>query len=713
MTTTKIDRRNFLKVLGLGGAGAALAGCDMPSYVTLEEGEEKIYSYLSPEEYVIPGIGVWYASTCLQCPAGCGVHGRVREGRALKLEGNPGTSLNKGKLCQMGQAALQSHYNPDRITKPRVGGKEVTWPEALAAINAKNSANTAWLTGAISGHQRVLLDALLETRKNARHYAVETVNAKAWETACADILGVARPNLHVSEARAILSFGADFLGTWVSPVKFMGDYGNFRAAPRGVLSVVEPAMTLTGANADHWIASRPGSEAAVALGVAHVLANDHGVSTAGLPTGAAEAIMAMNSTRVMETSGVGVKALSKIATTLMDNRPSLVIADGGYDVAAAALVLNLMLGNLGTTLTPGTNLSTPQMSNTGGSTKDLTVFAKEAHAGHIDVAFITGVNPMFTAPYNLNLRDGLSKIGMKVAIAMFEDETTAMCDVVLPLASTLEDWGSHAPAFGAGAGDLHIQQPLMEKLHAESLGLGDILLGMAQDAGVSGLEDFEDYYAYLRTAISAMIGTDQESAWNDVLQAGKAQAPINDAAFTVSNSVTIDIPDITAGQLTLVTTARQGLYDGRHANLPWLQEAPDQISKAVWDSWAEIHPKTAAKLGVQDGDYVTIQSKAGAITTRVFTYKGVHPDAIAVPMGRGHSNYGRYATDVGANPLNILNGDLDRRTGEIKTASTAVKVQATGNNRYLVRLMDTDKQHGRKLAATIPASQFNRNQGGA
>lgn len=713
MASTKIDRRNFLKVLGLGGAGAALAGCDMPSYATLEEGEEQVYSYLAPEEYVIPGIGVWYASTCLQCPAGCGVHGRVREGRALKLEGNPDTSLNKGKLCQMGQAALQGHYNPDRISKPRVDGKDVTWPEALAAIKEKSGGNTAWLTGAVSGHQRVLLNSHLEATGGGKHYTVETVNAKAWETACTDLIGDSQPNLHIDKARAVVSFGADFLGTWISPVKFMTDYGSFRAAPRGVLTVVEPAMTLTGANADHWVAARPGSQAAVALGVAHALASEHGVSTSGLPAGVADAIRAMDSAKVQDIAGVGAQTVSKIAASLMANHPSLVIGDGSYDTAAAAMAINLMLGNLGSTITPGFDIAAPQLSNTGGSTKDLAAFAADASAGKVNVVFITGTNPMFSAPYGLNMQEALSNVGLKVAVAMFDDETTAACDVVLPLASPLEDWGTHAPAVDVGTGELHIQQPLMEKLHADALGLGDILLGLSQDAGADGLADFEDYYGYLRTAISAMMGTDKETFWNEVLQKGETQTPSNRRVFQTNGDVTITAPTTAPGELTLVTTARQGLYDGRHANLPWMQEAPDQISKAVWDSWAELHPKTAAKLGVQDGDYVSIQSKAGTITTRVFTYKGVHPDAIAVPMGRGHTNYGRYATNVGVNPLNILDAEIDARTGELQTDTTRVQVQATGDNRHLVRLMDTDQQHGRKLAATIPASQFRRNQGGA
>ena len=717
MTTTKIDRRSFLKVLGLGGAGAALSGCDMPSYVTLEEGEEQVFSYLAPEEYVIPGIGVWYASTCLQCPAGCGVHGRVREGRALKLEGNPDTALNNGKLCQMGQAALQVHYNPDRITQPLINGQPASWDDALALINKevsdKTGGNVAWMTGAISGHQRVLLDAHLGATGGGRHYAVETVNARAWEDAAAAVLGDAHPNLHMDKARAVLTLGADMLGTWISPVNFMGQYGQFRSSPRGVLMAVEPAMSLTGANADQWIAAKPGTEAAVALGVGHILVTKHGLTLNGMPNAIA-AFRAMTPARVQEVAGVSEAKLTKMAYTLANNRPSLVVANASHEAARVAMVLNVMLDNVGKTITPGAGLAAGALAPVTGSTKDLAEFAQDANAGKVDTVFITGANPAFVAPHGLDMAAALEAVGFKVAIATFHDETTKNCDVVLPLSSALEDWGTHVPAYGGTPGGAHLQQPLMEPLHAETRGLGDILLTLGQGAGVAGLDEFEDYYGYLRTAVSALIGSDLEGDWRRVLQAGQFTAAAQTRTFKTGGDVALGFSESpNSGALHLVTTARQGLYDGRHANLPWLQEAPDQISKAVWDSWAEMHPNTAARLGVKDGDYVTITSNAGAITTRVFTYKGVHPDAVCVPMGRGHTHYGRWA-DNGVNPLAIVDARPgDWQSSEVLATATAVKIIATGDNRHLVRLMDTDKQHGRKLAATIPAQQFDRNQGGA
>lgn len=716
MSKTKIDRRNFLKVLGLGGAGAALAGCDMPSYVTLEEGEEKVYSYLAPEEYVIPGVGVWYASTCLQCPSACGTHGRVREGRVLKLEGNPDSAVNAGKLCQMGQAALQAHFNPDRITQPLIGGQPATWDDALTLIAEKTSGNVAWMTGTISGHQRVLLDAHLEATGNGRHYAVETVNARAWADACQAALGDASPTLHMDKAGAVLSLGADMLGTWISPVNFMGQYGQFRAAPRGVLMAVEAAMSLTGANADHWVAAKPGSEAAVALAVGHILMTKHGRSLSGMAN-ASTAFRAMTPARASAIAGVSEAALNKIADTLASAKTSLVVGNANHEAARVAVALNVMLGNVGTTITPGASAGAGALAPLNGSTKDLAEFSQDAHAGKIDAVFISGANPAFVAPHGLDMAAAFKAVGFKVALATCPDETTKNCDVVLPLSSALEDWGTHVPAYGGAPGTAHLQQPLMEPLHADTRGLGDILLTLGKSAGVPELDAFDDYYGYLRTAVSASIGSDLEGDWNRVLQAGHfttASGASGKHGFSAPSDLALGFSEGANGDgLYLVTAARQGLYDGRHANASWLQEAPDQISKAVWDSWAEMHPKTAAGLGVKDGDYVTITTKGGAITTRVFTYKGVHPNAVCVPMGRGHTNYGRWA-DNGVNPLAIIDASPgDWQSTEVVATASAAQVSAVGENRHLVRLMDTDQQHGRKLVATIPAQQFGRNQGGA
>ena len=728
MIQSTLDRRNFLKALGLGGAGVALGGCDMPSYVTLEEGEENVVSYLAPDEYVIPGVGVWYASTCLQCSAGCGIHGRVREGRVLKLEGNPASKINSGRLCQMGQAALQSHFNPDRIADPliRKDGKLVkaSWDEALSLISSKSkSGKSAWVSGTISGHQRVMVETHLSALNSSTHYAIEQINANVWQTACRDIIGDPNPELKFDKARSIFSLGADFMGTFISPVHFAAGYGEFRTPPRGVLIQAEPAMSLSGANADHWVGLKPGSEAALALGVAGVLIAKHGASTAGISGKMKSLIQEYNAATVERISGVSASKVEKIATTLANNSPSIVLAGStatagvnGYSAAGVALVLNQILGNIGKTIVAGRELAYPQLGAREGNSRELNDFAKDASAGKIDVLFVSGVNPLFLAPKSLGLVDGWNKIGFKVALSTMLDETTAGADVVLPLASSLEDWGSHISSYATGTRTLALQQPLMEPVFKNTRGFGDVVLGLAKDSGAAGLDDFDDYYGYLRSAISALKKSNSEKDWNGFLMAGETPVPSLGRKLSY-NDTSIPAPsdntDASDSRLTLIASARMGMWDGRGANLSWLQEAPDQISKVVWDSWAELHPTTAGKMGIKDGDYVTIKSENGEITTRAFIYKGIHPSAIAVPIGRGHTELGRYAKDNGVNPLAILDGTTEPKTGEITTTTTRVDVGRSGKNKKQAKLMEVDSQYGRKLAATISADQQRNTEGGA
>ncbi len=724
MTETKIDRRSFLKALGLGGAGVALAGCDLPSYVTLEEGEETVLSYLAPDDYTIPGVGQWYASTCLQCAAGCGVHGRVREGRVLKLEGNPKSALNKGRLCQMGQAGLQTHFNPDRVQTPMVrkGGKlaPASWDEALETINAKPG-HAAWMTGTISGHQRTMVEAHLAAMGDGSHYVMEVINQQAWSQAARDMLGDSQPRLRIDKAEVIFSLGADFLGTFGSPVSNAAQYADFRTVPRGVLIQAEPAMSLTGANADHWVGVSPGGEVALAMGVAHELVKGNNITTTALPANIRRLIELYDPAATAAAAGVRAETVTKIATMLAEHDPSLVLAGGsatqgenGYQVAVAAMTLNILLNNIGRTIEASNKPAYAQLAPIEGNTADLAGFIAEAEAGAIDVAFVSGANPLYVAPEALGMANAWNKIGFKVVLATFMDETAEGADVVLPMASALEDWGSHVAASDGGAAELLLQQPLMEPVFPETRGFGDVVLAMAKAKGASGLDDFDDYYALLRTAVSAMKGSANESDWLAALSEGQTpMATTKRALYPQFEDITLAAPAEKDGKLVLVAAPRQGMWDGRHANLPWLQEAPDQISKVVWDSWAELHPSTAKRLGVKEGDYVTVSSASGAISTRVYIYKGVHPDAIAIPIGRGHSAMGRWAKDNGVNPLSILDAVFEAKTGELAMAATRVDVRADGKNRHLVKLMEVDSQHGRKLAATIPAAQQHRTEGGA
>jgi len=737
MSLDKVKRRDFLKILGWGGAGATLAGCDMPTTMTLEEGKEEVVAYLAPEEYVIPGIGVWYASTCQQCPAACGIHGRVREGRVLKLEGSPDSSVNSGGLCQMGQSALQAHYNPDRITTPmaRMNGalSPVSWDDAFALLDEKaglksglNGSRVAWVTGTVSGHQAVMIDAHLASLDSKNHYSHEIVNDAVWRAVCKDMLGVPNPRLRVDKAGVILSFGADFLGTWGSQVHYAAEYSEFRSSPRGTLIQVEPKMTLTGGNADLWLPAKPGTEGVLALGIANELITVHDLGN--VPAAFKNLAKKYTLTRVADETGLSAEHIPRIAKLLKTRGPSLVLAgasaqghEHGYQCVAAAMMLNVILGNIGKTITTEAEVPFSQMQPKVGNSGDLLAFGEALDKEAFDVVFFYGANPVYTAPDALKLGDKLGKVGFKVSLNQFEDETTAQADLVLPLLSALEDWGTHVSPVQTGSSEISVQQPLMERIYPETRGFGDIVLTMLKARKSNAFSGFDDYYAYLRHAVKNLPDTsaqDNGDVWDLALQKGLLAVKGKSQSLT-SRSVALDMVADGGGDqqypLTLIPSARLGLWDGRHANLPWLQEAPDQISKVVWDSWAELHPATAARLGLKQGDSIRITSSQGTIEAKVYIYKGIHKDAVAVPLGQGHVGYGRYANGIGVNPLKILNPMTDNKTGELAMFATRVSVSAAGNNSddKLVRMGGSETQVGRKLVATVTADVFERTEGGA
>ena len=163
-----LGRRDFLQIVGLGGTAIALGGCGNTS---IESGAELVESYVVPENFLVPGVGVYYASTCTQCASACGIMGRVREGRVLKLEGNPEAATSGGKICGLGQAAVQQHWSPDRLTTPMIRENGVlmppTWDKAMVLLSATlapgdRTGRRVWLTGPTSGHQQILLRSLIE-----------------------------------------------------------------------------------------------------------------------------------------------------------------------------------------------------------------------------------------------------------------------------------------------------------------------------------------------------------------------------------------------------------------------------------------------------------------------------------------------------------------------------------------------------------------------
>jgi anaerobic selenocysteine-containing dehydrogenase len=381
-----------------------------------------------------------------------------------------------------------------------------------------------------------------------------------------------------------------------------------------------------------------------------------------------------------------------------------------------------VLGNVGKTVEAAAVVPFPQMAPATGNTVALKTLNEGLNAGKFKMLFSYATNPVFTAPGAMKFKDNLAKAGFKVAFTHYLDETALQADLVLPLDSALEDWGTQVPEYMAEGAQINIQQPLMEKLHADTdgkgtRGMGDILLALIKLRRADDYKKYDDYYAYLRAAIlqnkrALGGGADDDVFWSETLSKGiikLASAPHVLSARTDARGLSLPAPTAIDAQypLQLIPSVNASLRDGRHTNQPWLQESPDPLTTIVWDSWVEIHPKKAAELEIQEGDIVEVTGKNGSIKAQAYLFPGIHPDAISIPLGRGHEALGRYAKGYGVNPFQILDAVFDQETGELALHETRVKVSKTGSRVIVVKDEGVvgGQQMGKKIAVRVSSDK--------
>jgi anaerobic selenocysteine-containing dehydrogenase/Fe-S-cluster-containing dehydrogenase component len=707
-----LSRRSFLKAVAV--TGAAASGCtDLPS--------RQLMPYVIPDENVIPGVPAFYASACRECAAGCGVVARVREGRVVKLEGNPQDPVSGGALCARGQAALQGLYNPDRLPGPRKRGRHgelvaVTWDEALGLLGDRLRA------AASAGRHRVAflgapqgptLDDLilrwLGVWGSTQRVVYEPFDDEPERSAAA--LCFRRGDLPVyrlDAADVILSFGADFLETWRSPVELTRQYAAFRA-PRdaggaltmGYATYVGPRFGLTAANADQWLAPHPGTESLVALGVLGL------VSRSGLVRGAdvdVEALQAFTAGYppdvVAEQTGLTEAALRAAAKRFGDAEAAVALA-GTRDTAThvAAFLLNAVTGNLGKTVRFLADASPPPQAGS----RDVAPLLEAMRTGAVDVVVVAGANPIFTMPPALDAAEAFKRVPLTVWCGGVPDETAALADLLVPTHHPLETWSDAVPRAGVRV----LGQPVMQPVF-DTRPLGDVLLTSARVVpGAGEVLPWSDTGAAIEASWRALhargaAGSSFEAFWENARRAGGMfeEAPVAPATVrpeVLRTPLEFAIPP--RALLTLVAFPHLFLYDGRGADKPWLQEAPEPVSQIVWDTWAELHADTARDLGAAEGDLVTLHSSHGHIEVPVHISTGVRPGVVAVPFGEGHTAYGRYASRRGDNPWRML--PVGRRTA-------VVTMEHTGGRRALVGPLGVANMMGRPIIEAVSLSDLAR-----
>ena len=750
-----LTRRQFLTLAGGSAAGAILfQACGVP------ETELLVQSPVEMPEDLVTGRDNWYATLCRQCPSGEGIVVRVMEGRAKKVEGNVDYPINQGKHSARCEGGLQALYHPDRIRGPMVRAgergagqfREISWEDAIGrlafqldSIRAEGrQSGVVVATDPIGAHLGMVVDRFAE-RYGARRMTYAPLERTTLRAAMRQVFGQDRlPDFDIANAGSVLSFGADFLNTWVSPVRYAHGYGAFRDQDhhgRGVMIHADSRFSMTAANADKWLYVKPGMEGILALSIAQVIIAD-GLADAGAAAALTANINidAYAPEAVAGRTGVSADKVRAAAHDFAEHRPALAFGGGsaaahtnGLFNLAAIYSLNYLVGSVnaegGVIFNPPPPISGFPATQSGTPFSEWHRLADEMSRGEVRMLMTRGADPIYGLPDAVEFKLAAYDVPFIVSFSDAMDDTTAVADLVLPQHNYLEDWGSDVPEPARGYQTVGFQQPVVRPFfepRGDQLGtrnFADVLMATAQglelDLGLPGetyrelLQDgARQLYESGRGSVRAMSfnafwnGTLQRGGWWDTSTRADGPAPPPPAIPAPEE------PSFTAGEFYLMPFETSGVADGKGAMLPWLQATPDPISTAVWSTWVEINHRVADERGISEGDVLRLESQYGSIEALAFPSPAAPPDTLCVPVGQGHSAGGRYAERRGANVYSILAPNIDAQSGALAWASTKVNITNTGRWVHLpkfenaVREFPRDEhQHVIKLTAVNGSSE--------
>ncbi|MBI2218496.1 MAG: 4Fe-4S dicluster domain-containing protein [Candidatus Rokubacteria bacterium] len=715
-----MNRRDFFKVLTTTTAAAATAGC--------QGAAEKILPLVVPNEQVVPGVASWFATVCRECPAGCGVLARNREGRVVKLEGNPDHPVNRGALCARGQAALQTLYHPDRFAGPqrREGNalRSVAWEDGVKALTdtvlalrqAGNGKAIAVVSQLENGSLGALLDRWAQAMGTRPRVAFEPYGYEAVRAANRAVFNRDAIPYHAFEdAEVVLSFGADFIETWISNVAYARGFARmhaFKEGRTGTFIHVEPRQSLTAANADEWVRNVPGTEGLVALAVLKLLIEAGAADRAFAP-----AVANVDVAKVAETSGVPVDRLEHIAEAFGHAKPGLAVGGGvavtGSHAVATLTAINLLnaaTGNVGKTVRFGPDSAYGKVTPYA----DVAALTRAMAAGEIELLLLgPNVNPAFTLPGGVKFADAARKVGMVVSFSNQPNETTALAHLILPDVHWLESWGDYSPREGV----VGLMQPTMSPIR-DARAWGTTLIQVAR--AVLGSEEgkgplpWPSFEAFVRAEWEPRVGPN----WGAVLQQGGVWKDVAPAAVAAKPAPVDAVPPELEGDangFTLIAYPSFRFYDGRSAGASWLQEMPDTMTQAVWDAWVEVPEDAAKRLGVSRGDVVRVSSPHGTLELPAYVSSTIDPKTVAIPIGHRYVPYHVAAggfnmresrpyvapAPTSMNPVALLGGTPDQASGALPYLGVRVTLTKTGARRPLAVLQATHDQDDRELVRHV------------
>jgi molybdopterin-containing oxidoreductase family iron-sulfur binding subunit len=635
----------------------------------------KLIPYVIPPEETVPGVWSYFASTCRECPAGCGMHLWHRDGRVTKAEGNPGHPVNRGGLCARGQSALQGLYDPDRL-------KEIThrvkdgppenpmWAMTLEPIGnhiKPTTGKVALMSGLQTGALAEIMQSFVKAFGSDRIIFCEPFNYEALRAAHESVFGMAViPDYRIEDCSMVVSLAADFLETWVSPVGYASQFASLRTLKEGALGrmvYAGPRLSMTAANADEYVQTPVGGEYWVAMAMLSAIIRK---GWAKVPTEPIAPLIAAFDASTVPPALAGCVTAAQIeawADEFVHAPASVALAGptGGAgkmacQTAIAAALLNWVAGRVGQTV----DFSRPHALSGTATRVQVQAFLEKITPE--DTLIICDANPVYSIP---GAAEHIRRAGTVVYMGTMPDETSELATWVLPVHSPLETWGDYAPMAGAHA----LMQPTMASLY-DTQSIGDVLLGFSKVAEKPLLQEGYDTPAtdteqWLRRnwrALAKRIMPDQdpETFWHEALRAGGVWEHLPPVSVTLRPEVaSLALAPFAPGPAEAATARlwawpSVALFDGRTANRGWLQEAPDPTTFNVWGSWADMHPDRAAQLGLKDGQVLELKTDHGVIEAPVRITTDVSPDVVTLAFGQGHTALGRNAAHRGANVFMLV-----------------------------------------------------------
>ncbi len=668
---TAAPRRDFLKYLGFSTAAAAVAAsCEMPV--------KKAIPFANKPEDIVPGISNYYATTYVQDGDVVSVLAKVRDGRPIKIEGNDLSPITKGGTSARVQASVLDLYDTARLRFPTIDGKEVTFEAVDKAVAAGIGGSVVVLTSTItSPSTKAVVAEFLAKYPGSRHVTYDAVSYSAMLLANEATYGVRGiPSYHFENAKAIVSLGADFLGTWLSPVEFAKQYAAGKKIDEKNPSMskhihFESVASLTGSNADEKYLHRPSETAAVAAAL----------------------LSAVNGQGVSGISDAKLKAgIEKAAKALNENKGAALVVAGSNDVNVQIIVnaINNAVGAGGSTINWGV-----LDNQRAGVDADFAKLVEDMNAGAVNTLLIYGANPAYTWYDADKFKAGLKKVKTSVSFATKVDETAELCKIVAPDHHYLESWGDAE----AKTGHFSFIQPTIYPLFKTR---------QWQDSLLKWSGNTSDYLAYLKNFWSAKLGG--QTGWDKALQDGvislgeSATKPGTFNGAAVGAAVAAATSGKKGGKYELVLYEKVGIGAGQGAANPWLQELPDPVTRATWDNYVIVSPALARTIldidlnnGGQADAYevnppkkvVKVTANGKEISLPVLIIPGTHPDTIGIAVGYGRSNnLGKAAEGVGKNafPLATLSN------GVVSFSNSSVEIAVTGE-KYPVALTQTHNRY--------------------